>query len=154
VEVDLATAEGGVRLRLLVRERPAIARTEFTGNDAVSKEDLDEALSSTLKAGDVLSYAAVQRAVQRLRDKYAEEGYFLAEVKSEVVPRGGGQVLVRFAVREGHKVRVRRVQFVGNLSVPTADLEEVMITGKGGLLADSGSAARGRSGRTPSSVTS
>jgi outer membrane protein insertion porin family len=134
VEVDLSSAADGVHLRVLVRDKPSVRAIELQGTHALGKDDLDEALSSTLKVGDVLRRAAVERAVQKIRDKYAEEGYLLAEVKSEVLPRGRDDILVRFSIREGRKVSVRRVNFIGNHGASAEELSEVMLTGKGGGL--------------------
>jgi outer membrane protein insertion porin family len=143
VEADLGTDAGGVRVRLLVREKPTLAAIEITGNDAVARDDLDEALSSVVKKGEVVGHDAVRRAVEKLRDKYAEEGYLLAEVHGEVVPRRHGEVVARFTVREGKKVSVQRINFVGNRSVSAEELEEVMMTGKGGPLSFLGIAGGG-----------
>jgi len=129
IEVDLTRRDDGVYLRILVRERPNIKAIEFSGNDKIDSEDLTEALSVELKAGTILSYAAVRRGVQKLRDKYAEEGYFLAEVSYEVVPQRDNQVLVKFTIREHEPVSVRRITFIGNNNVPDSELREVMITG-------------------------
>ncbi|MFT3766897.1 MAG: outer membrane protein assembly factor BamA [Minicystis sp.] len=133
VEVDLHTAAAGVTLRILVRERPSVKSIEVTGNDTISTEDLREAVAETLKPGDTLSHASIRRAGEKIRDKYAEEGYYLAEVKDEVAPAKAGQAVVRFTVREHEKVSVRRINFVGNQGATTEELQEVMLTGKGGF---------------------
>jgi outer membrane protein insertion porin family len=138
VEVDLSRTNAGVALRILVRERPAVKSVDFAGNHAIDADDLREAVSNELKPGDVLSYGTVRRAAQRIRDKYAEEGYYLAEVKEEITPAKGGQSVVRFRVTEHEKLSVRRINFVGNHGVPTDELMEVMLTGKGGLLGSLG----------------
>jgi outer membrane protein insertion porin family len=65
---------------VIVSERPSIKTIEFEGNSAVDADDLTEALSVEVKIGSVLSYSALRRGVQKIRDKYAEEGFFLAEV--------------------------------------------------------------------------
>jgi outer membrane protein insertion porin family len=131
VEVDLTRRDDGVYLRVLVRERPNIKEIEFSGNDAISSEDLTEALSVEVKTGTILSYAAIRRGVQKLRDKYAEEGYFLAEVSYEVVPQRDNQVTLKFAIKEHEAVTVRRITFIGNHNLSDAELREVMITGQG-----------------------
>jgi len=138
VEVDLARTSAGVSLRVLVRERPAVKSVDFDGNHAIDADDLREAVSGELKPGDVLSYAAARRAAQRIRDKYAVEGYYLAEVGEEITPVKGGEAAVRFRVTEREKLSVRRINFVGNHGVPTEELMEVMLTGKGGLLGSLG----------------
>jgi outer membrane protein insertion porin family len=134
IEVDLNRKDDGVYLRILVRERPNVKTIEFAGNEKIDKDDLTEALSSELKTGTILSYAAIRRGVQKLRDKYAEEGYFLAEVSYEVVPLKENQVSIKFTMKEHEPVTVRRITFIGNNHVPDADLREVMITGTSSLL--------------------
>ncbi|APR82321.1 Outer membrane protein assembly factor YaeT precursor [Minicystis rosea] len=133
VEVDLGTTPAGVSLRFLVRERPSVKSIEFRDNDAIDADDLREVVSELLKPGDVLSHGNVRRAADKIRDKYAEEGYYLAEVESEVTPAKGGQSIVRFRVREHEKVSVRRINFVGNQGIRSEELSDVMLTGKGGF---------------------
>ncbi|HHH27847.1 MAG TPA: outer membrane protein assembly factor BamA, partial [Polyangiaceae bacterium] len=118
IEVDLTQTTDTVRLRLLVRERPSIKEVKFEGNKELDDDDLTEIATKEVKVGSIISHAAIRRAVQKIRDKYAEEGYFLAEANYEVVPRKDNQVLIRFTVKEHEKVTVRRVTFIGNHSVP------------------------------------
>jgi outer membrane protein insertion porin family len=134
IEVDLTRRDDGVHLRILVRERPSIKSIEFNGNDKVDKDDLTEALSVEVKTGSVLSYAAIRRGVQKIRDKYAEEGYFLAEVTYEVVPQRDNQIVLKFTIKEHEPVTVRRITFIGNHHVPDSELREAMITGTTSLL--------------------
>ncbi len=134
VRIELARADAGVTLRVIVRERPSIKTIEFEGNDAIDGDDLSEALSAEVKSGSILSYAGLRRGVQRIRDKYAEKGFFLAEADFEVVPQKGNEVNLKFKVVEHEKVTIRRIVFVGNHSVPDAKLREVMLTGQTSLL--------------------
>ena len=131
LEVDLTRHDDGVHLRILVRERPNISAIEFDGNTNITAEDLTEALGVEVKTGTIISYSAVRRGIQKLRDKYAEEGFFLAEVSYDQVPQRDNQVLVKFKIKEHERVTVRRVTFIGNTSIPDSELREVMITGQG-----------------------
>jgi outer membrane protein insertion porin family len=127
IEVDLDRSDRGVTLRFTVRERPNVAKVEFDDNDEIDDDDLKEAIE--VKENTVLSHPAIQRSVQKIRDMYAEKGYFLAEAKPEIVPQKNNEVLVRFVVTEHNQVTVRRVTFIGNHSVPTEELRAVMFTG-------------------------
>ena len=133
VEVDLQTGSSGVSIRILVRERPTVKTIEILGNHGIDEDDLREVIADQLKRGEVPSQTAVRAAAEKIRAKYLEEGYCLAEVRPEVVPAKGGQSIVRLVVREGEKPTVRRINFVGNVGVPADELEEVMMTGKGGF---------------------
>jgi outer membrane protein insertion porin family len=127
VEVDLDRSDAGVTLRFTVRERSNIAKVEFTNNDEIDDDDLKEAIE--VKESTVLSYPAIQRSIQKIRDMYAEKGYFLAEAKTEIVPEKNNEVSVKFIVTEHNQVTVRRVTFIGNVSIPSDDLRAVMFTG-------------------------
>ena len=133
IEVDLTRQASGVRLRFVVRERPNIKGIEFEGNDEIEADKLTEAIE--VKTNTILSVPAVRRSVQKVKDAYAEKGYFLAEVEYTVEPQRDNEVIVRFKVKEHQPVTVRRVTFIGNENVPDADLREVMQTGQGGFFA-------------------
>jgi outer membrane protein insertion porin family len=133
IEVDLERGTSGVALRFLVRERPNVNDIEFEGNQEIDKDDLKEAIE--VKQNSIISYPAIQRSVQKIRDKYAEQGYFLAEVTSEVLPQKNNEVKVRFKIIEHNRVSVRRVTFIGNTSLSSSELRAVMFTGNPGILA-------------------
>lgn len=127
IEVDLERVDEGVVLRFLVRERPSISQVVFDGNSEIDAEDLSGAVE--IKDGSILSRPAIRRSIQKIRDMYAEKGYFLADVTSEIVPQRNNEVLVRFTIREQTQVSVRRITFIGNHSIPDEDLRAVMFIG-------------------------
>jgi outer membrane protein insertion porin family len=129
IEAHITRLDNGLKLRLIVRERPNIKAIEFEGNKEIDTEDLTEALSNEVKTGTILNYAAIRRGVQKLRDKYAEEGYFLAEVSYELEPQRENEVILKLKIKEHEPVTVRRITFIGNHHIPDAELREVMITG-------------------------
>ncbi|HVU06024.1 MAG TPA: outer membrane protein assembly factor BamA [Polyangiaceae bacterium] len=132
IEVDLQRSDAGVTLRFTVRERPNVAKVEFDDNDAIDDDDLKEAVE--LKENTVLSHPAIQRSIQKIRDMYAEKGYFLAEAKAEILPQRDNEVFVKFKIAEHNQVSVRRVTFIGNESVSTEELRAVMFTGASSFL--------------------
>ncbi len=134
IEIDLSNrGQDEVQLRVLVRERPSIKELEFKGNKEIDDEDIGEVATAEVKKGNIINHSAIRRAIQKIRDKYAEEGYFLAEVRYEVVPQKDNQVTVRFTIREHEKVTVRRVTFIGNNNIKSAELRELMVTAKMGF---------------------
>jgi outer membrane protein insertion porin family len=130
IKVDLNRRESAVDLRFVVSERPSIKAVEFEGNSALDADELTEALSVEVKVGSVLSYSALRRGVQKLRDKYAEEGFFLAEVEFVESPPKDNEVSLKFKIREHEQVTIRRIQFVGNHNIPDGTLRDLMITGQ------------------------
>jgi outer membrane protein insertion porin family len=131
IEVDLTRTDHGVNLRFLVRERPNIKSVEFEGNDEIDNDKLQEAIE--VKANTILSVPAVRRSVQKIKDAYAEKGYFLADCEFVIEPQRDNEVVVRFKISEHQPVTVRRITFIGNYNVPDSELREVMQTGQGSI---------------------
>ena len=122
-----------VDLTVRVRERPAIARVVFRGNDEVDDEDIEEKL--TLQEGAILSLPDVKNQVTKIRDLYAEEGYFLARITYDVrrLSNDRNEVEVRFLIDEGEEVTVRRIRFLGNRSIESSELNGFMETSETGF---------------------
>jgi outer membrane protein insertion porin family len=131
IEVDLVRGDDGVRLRFLVRERPSIAKVSFEGNQEIDNDDLKEGVE--IKEATVLSQPAIRRSVQKIRDMYAEKGFFLAEASSTIIPMRDGEVEVKFKITEHDQVSVRRVTFIGNEHLSTEELRSLMFTGNSGF---------------------
>jgi outer membrane protein insertion porin family len=106
----------------VIVERPSIGSVRFEGHDAVEEEKLRETVD--LREGAVLNESAVRRNVQRLRDLYAEKGYFLSEIRYELVRRtdADNESDVVFRIRENAQVQVRAVNFVGNQNITDDEL--------------------------------
>ncbi len=132
IEVDLERMDTGLRLRFIVREKPSVAEVQFEGNDEIDAEDLEEAIE--VKTDTILSQPAIGRSIQKIRDMYAEKGYFLAEAESEVISQRNNEVLVKFKVTEHTQVSVRRITFIGNENLPEEELRAVMFTGQTSVL--------------------
>jgi outer membrane protein insertion porin family len=131
IEVDLTRKDDGVHLRFLVRERPSIAKITFDGNNQIDNDDLKEGIE--IKEATVLSQPAIRRSIQKIRDMYAEKGFFLAEAESSTIPMRDGEVEVKFKITEHDQVSVRRVTFIGNEHVSSEELRSLMFTGNAGF---------------------
>jgi outer membrane protein insertion porin family len=126
------TNDDVVDLEIEIKERPAIGKITFEGDDNVQEEDIDEKV--TLEVGAILSENAVREQLTKIRDVYAEEGFFLAKVAYKLVPMANNQVEVRYDIVEGPEVSVRRIQFVGNDHLADDELLQFMRTHPTGVL--------------------
>ncbi|MDP9033436.1 MAG: outer membrane protein assembly factor BamA [Myxococcota bacterium] len=132
VQVDLTTTDRGVALRVIVRERPNIKEIGYQGNDEIENDKLNEAIEA--KPNTILSVPSVRRSVQKIKDAYAEKGFFLADVDYEITPQRENEVTLKFKITEHQPVTVRRVTFIGNEHVSDSELRDQMQTGSGGIL--------------------
>ncbi|HSD22428.1 MAG TPA: outer membrane protein assembly factor BamA, partial [Anaeromyxobacter sp.] len=115
-----------------ITERPTVREARIEGNDALSKDDLKDTVE--LKPFSILDLVAVRKDVKKIKEKYAEKGYYLADVTSRIDERPDNQVDVVYVIDERAKVQVKEVRFLGNAHVPDGDLLAVMQTRPGGYL--------------------
>lgn len=95
-----------------VRERPRIGKIEFSGNRKRETSELERKL--ILHPGSVYSPTAVQAQLDSLLKYYREEGFSQASIDAVTdTTAGQQQVALRFVIREGEKVKITRIQFVG-----------------------------------------
>ena len=133
IEVDLTRNDDGtVDLRIHVRERPNVRAVIFEGNKAFETDKLRDEIE--VKENTVLSVPAVRRSVQKIRDKYAEKGYFLAKVTQEIIPHKDNEATVKFVITEGQEVTIKKITFVGNHHIADDELKAIMLSAQGGFL--------------------
>jgi outer membrane protein insertion porin family len=128
--------EGSLQAPVLVyrvTERPTVRETRTTGNDALSKDDLKDTVQ--VQAFSVLDLNKVRQDVERIKQKYVEKGYYLAEVSYKLETLADNQVDVVYVVDERAKVEVKEIRFLGNERVSASDLKAAMVTKEGGFLA-------------------
>ncbi len=130
IKVDAKRGMGGVILTFFVKEKPSIRKIVVTGNEEVDIDKINEVLD--LKKGAILSLPAVKKNAEKIREQYLDKGYYLAEVKFEVKYRKNHKVDVYFRVKEGEKVTVRQVRFVGNKAASQSELESILRTQSAG----------------------
>ena len=108
---ERSTSEG-VYLRIQVSEFRRLDRIDVHGNRKLKGEDLDKVL--VLSTGQVVRPADISRLKTSLTKKYEEMGYLLSEIQVEQdTLESNGRVRVDVEIREGDRVKVRKVEFEG-----------------------------------------
>ncbi|MBQ4358995.1 MAG: outer membrane protein assembly factor BamA, partial [Proteobacteria bacterium] len=132
IQVDLDVVNGRNILTYYFVEKPSIASYEFEGNDAVGTDDLKEKVD--LRIASPLDLDKINDNVRKIKAHYDNEGYFLAEVTSEIRDREDGDKDVIFHIREYDKVKVRRITILGNEAISDADIKAHIFTREASLL--------------------
>jgi outer membrane protein insertion porin family len=126
VQMRVEDFEGGVKVTFVVSERPFVRDVDFIGNKAVKTPDLQEKID--LKLGSVYNPVDVQRAVEKLKDFYEDEGYFEVQITPDVEKFPDGDVRVVFSIVEGRQIKIDQIVFKGNKGLTTKELKEVLAT--------------------------
>jgi outer membrane protein insertion porin family len=124
--------EGGT-LIFTVKERPAIYRIVFFGNEQISTDDLKGVL--TVKTYDIYDENLVRESVRKLTKHYEDKGFYLAKVDYSVRPtQDKDMVELLFRVREYDKVKIRKISFLGNSAFTDDQLKRTLRnTAEGGF---------------------
>jgi outer membrane protein insertion porin family len=116
--------EGGVKLTFEVIERPFVRDVEFTGNRRISGDTLREKID--IKLGTVYNPVDMQRARERLKDHYEEEGYFEVQITPETESFPDGDVKVVFSIVEGRRITIDKIVIEGNKGLSDKKVKDVM----------------------------
>ena len=119
----------GWRLDIYVKERPTIREIEYAGLSSVSKSDvLDRFKLAKVGLSPESQYdpTKVKKAEVTIKELLAEHGRQFATVRTEVRQIPPAAVGLTFVIKEGPKVKVGKITFVGNTHVSSRVLRSAM----------------------------
>lgn len=110
------TSKGWV-LHIYVKERPTIREINYTGLSSVSTSDVLDRFKErkvSLSVESQYDPTKIKKAEVTLKELLAEHGRQFATIRSEIRPIPPAAVGLTFVIREGPKVKVGKIRFVGN----------------------------------------
>lgn len=114
--------DSSVSLVLRVEEFPVMEKVEIEGNKKIRNDEIEKAL--TVAEGRTLSDVKIHENKRAIKDLYAEKGFLRAEVEVDTIPtKVPGNVIAKFKIKEGPKVRVAQITFKGNDAIDEAKLK-------------------------------
>ncbi|HEX6212894.1 MAG TPA: outer membrane protein assembly factor BamA, partial [Methylomirabilota bacterium] len=126
VQMKVEDFEGGVKVTFVVVERPFVRDLEFVGNAKLDTTELQEKIE--LKLGSVYNPVEVQRAREKLKEAYEDEGYFEIQISPQVEKFEDGDVKVVFTLNEGRRITIDAIHIHGNKGLRDSEIKEVMAT--------------------------
>ncbi len=122
---DVQLLREGNALIIELQERPAIARIEFIGNDAIAGDRLRDGLAGAgLGEGQSFDRSLLATIVRELEQQYFALGYYDIDVDSTVSPLPRNRVSLRLDIEEGEPASVQPIQFIGNRDFDTDRLRD------------------------------
>ena len=139
IEVHDVRYANGVIGKVVVynmEERQRVKIVDYVGSKKVEQSKIEEELKKkaiSIRLDSFIDPGLIRRVSGVVHDLYAEKGYEFVEVKPEIKPVEGGPKLVNvsFHITEGPKVRIRKVDFVGNNAIKDGALERRLKANKG-----------------------
>jgi len=111
---------------VVVQERPAIARIDFTGMKEFEKDTILKALKDTgIADGRIFDRALLDKAEQELKRQYLARGKYAANVTTTVTPLERNRVGISFNIEEGAAAKIKQISIIGNKSFAEKNLLEL-----------------------------
>ncbi len=126
VQVKVEDFEGGVKVGLVVVERPFVRDVDFVGNKHVGTNELQD--KTDLKLGSVYNPVDVQRARERMKEHYESEGYFEVQITPDIEKFADGDVKVVFTINEGRQMKIEEIVIRGNRGLSDKQIKNAMAT--------------------------
>jgi outer membrane protein insertion porin family len=112
----------GIRVIFDVSESPVVREIAIVGNDNLDGDKIKDAL--TLTTGAPLDFPLLRENTDRVTALYRSEGYYLAKVGYEIEDITDGSVAINFEVEEKEKLKLREIQFEGNVTFSNDELQD------------------------------
>jgi outer membrane protein insertion porin family len=108
------TGNNNIALTIDVDEYPRVVEITYEGNKEIKDNNLREV--DSLKIGQVISPNEALNAINRVKEHYQDKGYFLVEIETDFSKMDDSQIdnILKFKVKEGPKIRIKEIKFVGN----------------------------------------
>jgi outer membrane protein insertion porin family len=136
VRIEGKEVPGGLKVSIVVEELPKLAGLDIEGNEKIDDRDIKDELG--LGVGGYISPYLIYQSEQKIKDMYAEEGYFLAEVESDLsYTLDSSAATLSFTVDEKSKIKVEKVVVTGNEGVSDEDAISKLRNRKRGFLRSS-----------------
>ncbi|WP_456407894.1 outer membrane protein assembly factor BamA [Thiolapillus sp.] len=114
---DVRLERDGEVLNIVVRERPAIAQIDISGNKSIKTEDLQKGLADIgLAEGRTFNRSVLDKIEQELRRQFFNSGKYGVQLQTEVIPLERNRVAVKIKIQEGDTARIRGINIIGNKS--------------------------------------
>lgn len=132
---DVRLERQGDVLIVYVQERPTISSLTFTGNKEFDSDTVRKALKEIgVSESRIFDRSALDRAEQELKRQYVSRGLYAAQVITTVTPQERNRVAINFAITEGDKAKIARINIIGNKQFSEKQLlSELSLTTPGWL---------------------
>ncbi|MCL4229754.1 outer membrane protein assembly factor BamA [Candidatus Dependentiae bacterium] len=123
--------DDGIRLYLVVEEKPTIKEIVFKGNNSLTEKEIKKKINFDIQA---IEEAELKRYILQLQRLYRDKNFHQAQITSTIELDELNRARVIFTIHEGHKTLVSQIQFAGNKHISSKELRGILYTREDWLL--------------------
>ena len=121
----------GKRIIFKMEERQRVKIVDYLGTKKIEQSKIDEKLKEegvTIRLDSFVDPTTIAKVETIVRGMMAEKGYQFAKVTHEIeeLPTGPKLVHLSFHIDDGPKVRIKKIDFIGNKALTDGELEHEM----------------------------
>ncbi len=119
--------DSSASLLLKISEFSQCEAVEYSGNKKLKQKEFEEEIN--IRNGWPVSDALIHENIKIIKNLYAEEGFLLVDITCELIEtKVPGNVIVKFKIKEGKKVRIKKILFKGNKAYSEKKLKRKLKT--------------------------
>jgi len=126
IKVNSENFEGKLFLTFTLKEKPSIRQIIIEGNSEIEESDIRDAI--TVTTGSIYQEKEVKKVVQAIKKVYQDEGFYIAEIKTETVRVSDSWIKLKFVINEHEEILISDIIFQGNKDFSDGDLKDVIET--------------------------
>ena len=126
IRVEATPIQNEVVITYVFEEKQMIRQIQIIGNDRVRQQHIRGALS--WREGDSFAAEAFEEEREAILSLYQERGFPAARVDISAEEIGPGELRLTYAIEEGPRARISRIDFVGNETLSDRDLRRLNTT--------------------------
>jgi len=126
IRVETQQSTNGLEVIFIVEEIPSIGDIFLHGNKELSDADIREKL--IFKRGMTFQQHMIKEATEQIKILYHQKGFFFVQVKISSEKSAENLMNVDIRIREGEKVRIKKIRFLGNKNISADELREQIET--------------------------
>ncbi len=131
VTVDASGFEGGIAVIFTVKEKPLITRIDFEGNEEIKTQDFQDNIQ--MRPNTVVDEFENKRIADEVLNFLHEKGFYQAEVSYRLDPLGEDEYALVFVVDEGAKMKISKIEIIGNEVFSDRQIRKQMSTKESSL---------------------
>lgn len=121
IQVNLEQHADGMHLVYTVKEKPRVERVSVEGNSEVSTSDITTVMGT--RAGTVLNEKTLADDLQKIREIYRKDGYYLAAVTYDMTTTADGSSAgITVKIQEGNRLYIKQIKLEGVESLSKGDV--------------------------------